>query len=47
MRPLAIGAPYMLYVQGKSSQDSLTFSEIPGDVQLPAVPKNAIALPGT
>ncbi len=42
----AIGAPYMLYVQGKSSQDSLTFSEF-GDAQLPAVPANAISLPGT
>jgi hypothetical protein len=36
----------MLYVQGKSSQDSLTFSEF-GDAQLPAVPSNAISLPGT
>jgi len=42
----ATGAPYMLYVQGKSSQDSLTFSEF-GDAQLPAVPANAISLPGT
>ena len=42
----ATGAPYMLYVQGKSSQDSLTFSEF-GHAQLPAVPANAISLPGT
>jgi hypothetical protein len=42
----AIGRPYMLYVQGKNLQDLLTFSHF-GDAQLPAVPKNAIALPGT
>ncbi len=42
----AIGRPYMLYVQGKNLQDLLTFSDF-GDAQLPAVPKNAIALPGT
>jgi hypothetical protein len=42
----ATGAPYVLYVQGKSSQDSLTFSDF-GDAQLPAVPANAITLPGT
>ncbi len=42
----AIGPPYMLYVQGKNLQDLLTFSDF-GDAQLPAVPKNAIALPGT
>jgi hypothetical protein len=41
----ATGAPYLLYVQGKSSQ-SLTFSDF-GDAQLPAVPSNAISLPGT
>jgi len=42
----AIGPPYMLYVQGKNLQDLLTFSHF-GDAQLPAVPKNAIALPGS
>jgi hypothetical protein len=42
----ATGAPYTLYVQARSSQDSLTFSEF-GDAQLPAVPSNAISLPGT
>jgi hypothetical protein len=36
----------MLYVQGKNLQDLLTFSHF-GDAQLPAVPKNAIALPGS
>jgi hypothetical protein len=40
----AIGPPYMLYVQGKNLQDLLTFSHF-GDAQLPAVPKNAVALP--
>jgi hypothetical protein len=42
----AVGPPYMLYVQGKNLQDLLTFSHF-GDAQLPAVPKNAIALPGS
>jgi hypothetical protein len=42
----AIGPPYMLYVQGENLQDLLTFSHF-GDAQLPAVPKNAITLPGT
>jgi hypothetical protein len=42
----AIGPPYMLYVQGEDLQDLLTFSHF-GDAQLPAVPKNAIALPGS
>ena len=32
--------------EGKSSQDSLTFSDF-GDARLPAVPSNAISLPGT
>jgi hypothetical protein len=40
----AIGRPYMLYIQGENLQDLLTFSHF-GDAQLPAVPKNAIALP--
>ena len=42
----ATGAPYILSVEGKSSQDSLTFSDF-GDAHLPAVPTNAISLPGT
>ena len=42
----ALGPPYTLYVQGKNLQDLLTFSHF-GDAQLPAVPKNAIALPGS
>ncbi len=42
----AIGRPYMLYVQGKNLQDLLTFNDF-GDAQLPAVPANAISLPGT
>jgi hypothetical protein len=42
----ALGAPYMLYIQGKNLEDLLTFSHF-GDAQLPAVPKNATALPAT
>jgi len=42
----ATGPPYMLYVRGKSSEGSLTFSDF-GDARLPAVPSNAISLPGT
>jgi hypothetical protein len=42
----AIGPPYMLYVQGKNLQDLLTFSHF-GDAQLPAVPRDAIALPAS
>jgi hypothetical protein len=42
----ALGPPYTLYVQGKNLQDLLTFSHF-GDAHLPAVPNNAVTLPGS
>ena len=41
-----VGAPYMLYVQDQGSAGALKFSDF-GDAPIPAIPTNAIRLPGT
>lgn len=42
----ASGTPYFLRIQGSGKSGSLTFSDF-GDAPMPAVPSNAISLPGS